>query len=343
MIMTAWLLLTASIILGAGGALLVSRYGPQLGLVDVPTDRSSHRQPVPKGGGVGILCSFLIAAAGLQISPMLWGPIIALSVVSLLGDRYDLSVRNRLAVQFGMAFFVLVAGVLIQKMSLLGACSSLVPVTFGIAFFMVFMVGTANYYNFMDGINGIAAVTGIVAFGLLAWYAFDRGNFSAPVVLCLSLVFACLGFLPFNMPRARVFMGDVGSILLGFVFAGMVILLAENFLEFIALAACLFPFYADELTTMAVRLRDGERLSKPHRRHLYQLLANEMGIDHWKISLGYGVVQLIVGYGALVTTRHGFAATLAVLGFSFTAFSAVSFMVRKYISAGQRQAGPTRS
>ena len=90
-------------------------------------------------------------------------------------------------------------------------------------------------------------------------------------------------------------MGDVGSILLGFVFAGMVVFLSGNLLDFICMAGFLFPFYADELNTMIVRLRDGENLTKPHRRHLYQLLANEYGIAHWKVSLGYGLFQLIVG------------------------------------------------
>ncbi len=327
--------MAASLFIGAGGALLVSRYGPQIGLVDNPTDRSSHLQPVAKGGGVGILCSFIAAAAVLQISPALWGPIVALSVVSLLGDRYDLSVRNRLVVQFGIACFVLIVGVLIQGMSLLGTYSGIFPVAFGITFFMVFMVGTANYYNFMDGINGIAAITGIAAFGLLAWYAFDRGHSPVPVVLCLCLVFACIGFLPFNMPKARVFMGDVGSILLGFVFAGMVIALSENMTEFIALAACLFPFYADELTTTIVRVRDGERLSQPHRRHLYQLLANEMGIDHWKISIGYCVIQIIVGCSVLAMIRHGFWTIASVLIFYFMVFLIMSIRVRKYVGSRQ--------
>ncbi|MBW1792430.1 MAG: UDP-N-acetylmuramyl pentapeptide phosphotransferase, partial [Deltaproteobacteria bacterium] len=99
--------------------------------------------------------------------------------------------------------------------------------------------------------------------------------------MAICILLACLGFLPFNMPTAKVFMGDVGSILLGFVFAGMVVYLSKNFMDFICLVAFLFPFYVDELTTMFVRVRDGEKLSKPHRRHLYQLLANEYQIPHW--------------------------------------------------------------
>jgi len=106
----------------------------------------------------------------------------------------------------------------------------------------VFIVGTANYYNFMDGINGIAAITGIVAFCLLGFYGSLNGRDPAMIALCFALAFACAGFLPFNMPAARVFMGDVGSVLLGFVFACIVVLFSNSFSEFVVLASFLFPF-----------------------------------------------------------------------------------------------------
>jgi Fuc2NAc and GlcNAc transferase len=92
----------------------------------------------------------------------------------------------------------------------------------------VFIVGTANFYNFMDGINGIAGITGVVAFGLLALFGHLHGAGEGMVLCSLCLGAACLGFLPFNMPRARVFMGDVGSVLLGFLFALLVIFLARD-------------------------------------------------------------------------------------------------------------------
>jgi Fuc2NAc and GlcNAc transferase len=117
----------------------------------------------------------------------------------------------------------------------------------------------------MDGINGIAGITGIVAFGLLAYYASFSGLKAPLDILAICILLACAGFLPFNMPRARVFMGDVGSILLGFVFAGMVVYLSKSVMDFICLSAFLFPFYADELTTMIVRLKNGENLTKPRR------------------------------------------------------------------------------
>ena len=178
------------------------------------------------------------------------------------------------------------------------------------------MIGTANLYNFMDGINGIAGFSGVIGFGLLGVYTLYRPvhdvfTFQTPLsLLSICIALACLGYLPFNMPRARVFMGDVGSIFLGFVFAGLVVTLSRNYLEMVCFTALLFPFYADELTTMAVRLRDHENLTQFHRRHLYQLLVNELGIVHWKISAAYGAAQLAVGTGILIAFPYGAKAVL---------------------------------
>jgi Fuc2NAc and GlcNAc transferase len=182
-----------------------------------------------------------------------------------------------------------------------------------VGFWTVFIVGTANYYNFMDGINGIAGITGLLGFALLAGYVNLIGGPAAVtgVPVCLSI--ACLGFLPLNMPKARVFMGDIGSILLGSVFAGLIWLAAERVLDFVCMASFLFPFYVDELTTVLVRLKDGETLTKPHRRHYYQLLANEKGIAHWKVSAGYGVFQLVVGISVLMVRGYGLSAVILLL------------------------------
>jgi hypothetical protein len=169
-------------------------------------------------------------------------------------------------------------------------------------FWTGFIVGTANFYNFMDGINGIAGLTGVVGFALVAAYIYLTNKPGPLGEVALGISLACLGFLPFNVPRARVFMGDVGSILLGGAFGCLVYLAAANFWDFACLAAFLFPCYADELTTILVRLRDGERLTQAHRRHLYQLLANEKGWPHWQVSLGFGVLQLLVGLTVLWAT-----------------------------------------
>jgi len=94
----------------------------------------------------------------------------------------------------------------------------------------------------MDGINGIAGITGVVAFGLIALFGVVSGAHGSLIFLSFCMGLACLGFLPFNMPKARVFMGDVGSVLLGFVFAGLVLGLSRSFIDFVVLCAFLFPF-----------------------------------------------------------------------------------------------------
>jgi Fuc2NAc and GlcNAc transferase len=194
-----------------------------------------------------------------------------------------------------------------------------------IAIFIVFyIVGTANFYNFMDGINGIAAITGIIGFGLLAFVASSIGNeLIRDLSICIAL--ACIGFLPFNLPRAQVFMGDVGSILLGFLFSVFVLLLARNMLEFICFSAFLFPFYADELTTMFIRYRNGENLLHPHRKHLYQIMANQAGFPHWQVAAGYGIMQFLVASGIFISMPYGFLPVFVVLTTFFLAFSMIRF------------------
>ena len=194
------------------------------------------------------------------------------------------------------------------------------------------MVATTNYYNFMDGINGLAGISGIVAFGLLAIYANSVNAPSNLIIFNICIALCCLGFLPFNFPRAWVFMGDVGSILLGFVFSAMVIWLSTSILELICLASFLFPFYADEIITEFVRLKNGEKLWTPHRRHLYQILANEYGVEHWKISLGYGFGQLIVGLSILVFMDKGIFIVLSLLLFYFVIFTLISSLLRKMLA-----------
>ena len=114
----------------------------------------------------------------------------------------------------------------------------------------------------MDGINGIAGITGVVAFGLIALFAALSGGSDSFIILGVCMGLACMGFLPFNVQnKARVFMGDVGSVLLGFVYAGLVVGLSYSLNDFMVLCAFLFPFYADELTTLYVRIREnGKRL-----------------------------------------------------------------------------------
>jgi Fuc2NAc and GlcNAc transferase len=310
-----------SFLLGGAGAWIVSKWGIKLSLFDRPNLRSSHKTVTPKGGGIGILAAFFVCSITLSIPKSFWVPAVLLSLFSLWGDRSEIRPKIRLLFQF-VAGTILLIGILMEKQN--GVASyALMPLL------IIFVVGTANFYNFMDGINGISGITGIIGFGLTAFYALNYENNSHLSTLAICMSISCVGFLPFNVPKAKVFMGDVGSILLGFVFSGMVVYLSKNVLDFICLMSFLFLFYADEFTTMMVRLKDGEHLTKAHRRHLYQLLANECEIPHWKVSLGYGLFQLLIGISVILLKKIGFIAVISVLAFSFCSFSILSFILRK--------------
>jgi Fuc2NAc and GlcNAc transferase len=194
---------------------------------------------------------------------------------------------------------------------------------------LVFIVGTANFYNFMDGIDGIAGITGFLAFLLMAVFARHSGAAPDLVFFSLAVAFACLGFLCFNFPVAKVFLGDVGSILLGFVFACLVIFLSQDLADFLVMAGFLALFYFDEMVTMAVRIKNGDSLVEPHRKHVYQVLVNEAGIGHWQVSAGYGAAQLLVGGFAMWLHPGGAWPLLAMYLFSGLIFVGFSIVVRK--------------
>jgi len=306
-------------LLGLLGAWVITKFGNKIGILDHPNSRSSHDIPTPKGGGIGIVTAFLFSSLYLGIPLYFWFPLTLLALLTFWNDRHELSPKWRLLAQLILITFLL----LTADISINGN-RQLPWILFG----AVFIVGTANFYNFMDGINGIAGLTGFIGFGLLAiYFHFHQTNsvyFTLTTCICLS----CIGFLPLNFPQARVFMGDIGSIFLGTLFGSIVFLAARNFLEFFCLASFLFPFYADELTTMFVRLRNGDNLAQPHRKHFYQLLVNEKNFPHWKVSVGFGLFQLVVGLSVLFVKSHGTIPVFVLLSFFFTAFTAASFYIR---------------
>ena len=315
-----------SFILGAASAWLIINKAHKFELIDHPNHRSSHQKPTPTGSGIGILAVFVFVSLFIRIPFTFWIPATFLALLSFFQDKLKFSLKFRLFFQFSTTIMLLVGTINFHN-PLINWLILIMPL-------IVFVVGTTNFYNFMDGINGIAAITGIVGFGLLAIYAFlTEGDMSFTVIsVCIS--FSCLGFLPFNVPKAKVFMGDVGSILLGFVFAGMVIVFSKDFLDFVCLASFLFPFYADELSTMAIRIKDGENIFRAHRRHLYQLLVNEKGIAHWKVSVGYGILQLLVGLSVIALKPFGLLAILILLAIFFSGFIWATYHVRRSIAAG---------
>ncbi|GAP23868.1 MraY family glycosyltransferase [Gluconobacter japonicus] len=227
------------------------------GVMDHPVHRSSHTRPIPKGGGIGIIGAFLLCLAPalyLTHQPFFTGPIfglasgvILLAAVSWLDDLYSFPARYKLAAQFIAA-----------ALAAFGSGASL-PMT---GLFILGAVFITNALNFIDGINGLAS--GVMALAAL----FLAASGIQPVIFVLYAI-CLLAFLPCNFPKARIFMGDVGSQSGALIIAWGA--MQPHRLAGLLTLALLSGVLWDVLFTLARRARAGDRLAQAHRGHLYQL------------------------------------------------------------------------
>jgi UDP-GlcNAc:undecaprenyl-phosphate GlcNAc-1-phosphate transferase len=267
----------------------------QLRVMDSPDARKAHDRPTPKGGGVGIVAAFLLGIAVLYryaefsrlADPYFRGFILAsaaIALVALLDDLRDWPFVVKLAAQVLAALGALVTGlyVSVYRLPYLG------PVDlgwFGAVATLVWILFTTNAMNFIDGLNGLASGVALIACVFLAAIAASQGGW---FVYFASLLLAAglLGFLPFNYPRARIFMGDVGSQFCGFVLA-MLAVAASRFdgvqMSFLLMPILLNGVLYDVAFTLARRALAGERLTEPHRGHLYQV-AHRAGMEAWLVT-----------------------------------------------------------
>lgn len=273
------------------------------GRLDVPSDRGSHQVPTPRGGGIAVVLGVLSGAAFLDGSPELAALVLATALAALVGLAEDL---HGVAVP---ARFLLLCVSALPLAAMAGQEGSLVlaPLV------LVYAVAVVNAVNFMDGVNGISAVQGIAGGGA---YAVAGHLLDEPALTGLGLLLAvsCAAFLPYNAPRARVFLGDVGSYGLGAALAGLSVLswLAGAPLE--AAVAPLALYLADTGTTLLRRVRAGEPWHLPHRTHCYQRLI-DLGWSHTRVSLlvlGLVLVCSALGGATAIGTGPRVLADLAL-------------------------------
>ncbi len=254
--------------------------------LDHPNERSLHVQAVPRVGGLGIVSGVLVAMSLWQ--PVDLAPLLAVTLVlaalSWLDDLRGLSVRTRLPAHLlGAGVFLTLAGE-----------SDVVALALGV----VVMVWMTNLYNFMDGADGLAggmAVAGFGAYGGAAWL----GGAPDLAAVSLSVAGAALAFLRFNFPPARLFMGDCGSIPLGFLAAGIGWHGVRDGLWTPLLPVLVFsPFIVDATVTLVTRLGRGEKVWQAHRSHYYQRLVR-MGFSHGRLAWGEYVVMAAVAISGL--------------------------------------------
>jgi UDP-N-acetylmuramyl pentapeptide phosphotransferase/UDP-N-acetylglucosamine-1-phosphate transferase len=246
--------------------------------MDHPNARSLHETPTPRIGGLGIMAGVLVAAVSLADAALLPAMLGAfgLAFVSLLDDIRGLPVRVRF-----LAHFVAAAGCLLA-MGLTG---------WELLAGMLAVVWMTNLYNFMDGSDGLAGGMAAIGFGALALAAW-LGDAPGLAAFCAAIAAAALAFLRFNFPPAQVFMGDAGSIPLGFMAATLGILGAQqNVWPGLFPLLVFSPFIVDASVTLARRALRGEKIWQAHRSHYYQRVVL-LGASHRQLALAAYALML---------------------------------------------------
>ena len=275
-------IISAFVTLVLGLMLTLSKVGT---IQDIPNERSLHAAPTPRTGGIALMAGIL---SGWMMLIQFWAwwivlPALGLFVLSLLDDMRDLSPRTRLLGHFGAALIMVVGSGLSWLWCL--------PV-------LLYIVWMTNLYNFMDGSDGLAGGMALFGFSFYGIVGLMNGN-EPFAMMNFSIGAASLGFLYHNFHPAKVFLGDAGSIPLGFLAAAFGVWGWQQ-----GYWSCWFPvlvfspFVADATMTLFKRAWNRENLAQAHRSHYYQRLV-QMGWGHRNTALAEYALMLLAGMSAL--------------------------------------------
>ena len=316
----------------------------RLRLLDHPNERSLHTAPIPRTGGLAVLVSlalgiFLKVAVSLlfggreffetKTSAWVMAMILMLAAVSLWNDWVELSPGFRFAMHFLAALGVVVgAGLRIESIPV-PLIGNLPLVWLAIPFTIICLIWMTNLYNFMDGMDGFAGGMSVLGFGFLGYVAWGAGQRLITLLSVLTVV-AVAGFLVYNWPPAKIFLGDVGSILLGFMAAALSVMgIHQKRFDLWVPVLIFSPFIVDATATVFRRLLRGERIWRAHREHYYQRLVL-VGWSHRRTVLVEYSLMIGAGISAVVYSRTGEKTRLLILLTWVVLYSLLAIAVRVF-------------
>ncbi|MEW7314338.1 glycosyltransferase family 4 protein [Buttiauxella gaviniae] len=277
-------------------------YALKNNVIDIPNQRSSHSVPTPRGGGVAIVVAFLIGIIVLNVTDTVtFAQMLSLfiagfitAVVGFLDDHGHIAARWRLLMHFLAAAAGLFFLAQFPTIDLFGYQFS--AGLAGMIFGLVYLAWMLNLYNFMDGINGLASMEAIffaLASCVIIVFAVPNAMETTQVAILPLLGCAALGFIVWNFPKAKIFMGDAGSGFLG-ITIGLIVLhvsLLDSKL-FLAEICLLGVFIVDATTTLLRRLIAGKKIYEAHASHTYQIFARKYG-SHKPVTTGAFIINLV--------------------------------------------------
>jgi UDP-N-acetylmuramyl pentapeptide phosphotransferase/UDP-N-acetylglucosamine-1-phosphate transferase len=326
-----WAVFLGSILVAYFATKLSLALGLRAGILDFPSLRSSHSDPVPRTGGIALIAGFYLSIAAWYGSASLGlvkhGTIAhdarmillastGMAAIGVYDDLRRIGLAGKLALQLLWTLVVVVIGAYFGHSRI--APSGFVPGQ--LLFYLLailWLVGFSNVYNFMDGINGMAAGTGALYAGFFSYLAWRQGE-SELMAACVFLAGSCLGFLIHNFPQARIFLGDTGSLFLGMFFAALAACLAHHNPSASCMGALLLVcsvFLFDGTFTLLRRIKRRENILEAHRTHLYQRLVGA-GLTHAESTGIYLCLHFLMGCLALAYLAASQRGRLGILGFA---------------------------
>lgn len=332
--MNLWLPLLLFFVLAWVLTALVLMMARRAKLIDVPNARSSHQQPTPRGGGLAIVVSLAAASpwlagadpASARLALDVIPAALAVAVIGFVDDRWQLPAWPRAVVHMMAGTWILYRLPALPVVEMLGV--NLGEGAVGVGLALLYLVWATNLFNFMDGTDGIAASQAIlVSVGAAFLQGLHLGGTAwlGPVLVACC----CAGFLAWNWPPARIFMGDVGSGFLGLLIGSMTLTYAlEAPALFWAWMILQGTFMVDATTTIFCRLVRGQRVTQAHRSHAYQHLAQRVG--HRTVMFAFGATIVFWLFPVAWLVVHGTLSGLVGLALAY----APLIVVARHLGAG---------
>lgn len=280
-------------------------------IMDIPNDRSSHDTPIPKSGGIVIVITFLFGVLSIYLfgdttlihDQYFFGFLFSALLIAGISLYDDITSRPflfKLITHIIAAGVVIASGIVIREIALPWVGQVQLGIL-GYVMTFLWIIGLTNAYNFMDGLNGMAAGQAVINSLFFCMLSYSQGSIFV-YIICYTIIAGALGFLIFNFPFPRLFMGDVGSAFLGFVFSTLGIIAAlydHSHTSLFVMPLLMFNFIYDTAFSFTRRLLNRENVFSAHRTHLYQLF-NQLGYSHVTVSSFHFGLCIAQGIGAWI-------------------------------------------
>jgi UDP-N-acetylmuramyl pentapeptide phosphotransferase/UDP-N-acetylglucosamine-1-phosphate transferase len=279
----------ALLVLFIGIELIYFKIADHYNIIDKPNSRSSHSSITLRGGGIIFPIAILVAGLFGYVSWAIVSAVVLVGVVSFIDDIKPLSQLPR------FASHAIAIGLVFYDLNLFSQAIWILPIIF------ILLIGWVNAFNFMDGINGITVLYAFVAIVSFSFLPINHN--SLPLLITMGL--SCCAFGIFNVrKKAKTFAGDVGSISMA-LFLGYFMI--KTILDSGQIGYLLFlsVYGIDAIITIFTRIKKKENIFEPHRSHLYQYLANELGYSHILVSFIYAGIQLVINVGIVCLEMKG--------------------------------------